>query len=757
MKLSAACPFNRRVEVLGFTKDNVREYVTNALPCTEASRLLEKVDADPTLSAIMQTPYFTQSTCDVFRSCGSVPSSLFGIFMALILSMIRQNTESAYPDWPSVPRILKERILELGHFAFLMLVGKKVVFSDRDLDEQQVSKESRSLGLLVACESLSYPCVGQWQFSHLSVQECLASQYIASTAPNASEVEFLVRQVGALTGHLSTFWCLLASQLAPDAKEALISAILTQPVPRERDVRKLASCKDVTHFLRSSENDLLLVTEVLCEHLDDSAVQSLAACLLADLLADGVSVSQAIEEVLPHSFTSSLQDYVRALLRLWRRKAPRASIKMLCAALKSINSYASDHVLEYFRGKQRASLDSTHTPASSSSSQQEYSFMTRPSHDDDSLKTFEEFRTPVRRQLLLLACRVFGHRGSDTDNTPNGKPLPPSPSLALAFSHTGLDFHKVLLSSADCHLLSSVIESHQKYICTVTMSDCQIDDNGFEELGASLSKCSGLEHVYFSDNSLSDRHVSLISKMIVANQSTLQKLDIGRLQISSSGYAQLVPALIRCHNLWQLTIGSLHAQDIKTNTLVALVILAYCKRLHWPQFHSVIGHEGLAILFPLLISRPYSGLGLLGAGLSSQSAPLIEHFLTVHQRWVSQFEVDHNCLTDTFLCRVAPSLMRCTSLEMLSLRNTGLTSESLSGLAGILAPCPCLHSLLIAGNDFQVKNETGSAEFARAVGGSKKLEVLTMPLKKFMNDRLAELLASLAAGKPQLLIQYADR
>ena len=107
-----------------------------------------------------------------------------------------------------------------------MLVGKKVVFSDRDLDEQQVSKESRSLGLIVACESLSYPCVGQWQFSHLSVQECLASQYIASTAPNASEVEFLVRQVGALTGHLSTFWCLLASQLAPGAKEALISAIL---------------------------------------------------------------------------------------------------------------------------------------------------------------------------------------------------------------------------------------------------------------------------------------------------------------------------------------------------------------------------------------------------------------------------------------------------------------------------------------------------------------------------------------------------
>ena len=754
MKLSATFQFDRRVEVLGFTRDNVREYVNNVLPCEQASKLLEQVDADPSLEAIMQTPFFTESTSDVFRTCGSVPSSLFGIFTSLILSIVRQNTKSAYPDWPSVPRKLKEKILELGHFAFLMLVGKKVVFSDRDLDEQQVSKESRSLGLLVACESLSYPCVGQWQFSHLSVQECLASQYIASTAPDASDVEFLVRQVGALTGHLSTFWCLLASQLAPNAKEALISAIVTQFVPLVENVRKLASCRDVTHFLRSSENDLLMVSEVLCEHLDDSAVQSLAASLLNDILEDGVSVSQSIEEVLPPSYTSSLLDYVRALLQLWRRKVPRASIKMLCAALKSINSCASNCVFEFFQAKQRARLDSTRTPASPSSPQQENSVMTDPSHNVGSAGTFEEYRIPIRRQLLLLACRVFGQRGSDTDNTTNDKPLPPSPSLAVEFSRAGLDFHNVILSSADCHFLSSVIESHQKSIRTATIRNCQIDDNGFEELGAMLSKCSGLEHVYFADNSLSDRHVLLISKMIVANQSTLQGLRIGRLQISSSGFAQLVPALIRCHKIREVSFASPNGQDIKTNILVALVILAYCKPLYVPCFHSVIGDEGLAMLFPLLISQPYYGLSLSGAGLSSQSAPLVENFLTVHQGWVSKFEVSQNCLTDTFLCRVAPSLMRCTSLVMLSFGSTGLTSESLSVLAGILTSCPCLHVLLLAGNDFQVENETGSTDFARAVGGTKRTLTLLMPLKKYVNDRLAALLASLAAVKPRLVIKY---
>ena len=422
MKLAVACRFDRRVEVLGFTKDNVRQYVNNALPCTEASRLLEKVDADPILSAVMQTPCFTQSMCDVVRSDRSVPSSLFGIFMALILSMIRQNTESACPDWVSVSRLLQEQILELGHFAFVMLVKKKVVFSDSDLDAEQVSRESRSLGVLVACESLPYSSTTQWQFSHLSVQECLASLYMASTNPDASDVDYLVRQVGALTGHLSTFWCLLASQLTAVSRESLIASILTLRIPDEKDVNKLTSCCDVTKFLRCSEDDLLEVVELLREHLDEAAVQRLAECLLKDLPPDDVSVEQAIEEVLPHSFSTSWNDVVHALLQLWRRKVPRASMRMLCTALKSINPHASNR------------LSSAATDSSV------HSVMTVPPWKwllpADVIR--EQF-TPVRHQLLLLACRVYAQPSADTDNRTSCSQSP-SPSLELAFKRYA--FHR---------------------------------------------------------------------------------------------------------------------------------------------------------------------------------------------------------------------------------------------------------------------------------------------------------------------------
>ena len=740
IKLALSCPFDRRVEVLGFTKDNVHEYVNNVLPCEAASKLLERVNSDPSLAAIMQTPFFTESTCDVFRICGSVPSSLFGIFTSLILSIVRQNTERAYPDWPCVPRILKERILELGHFAFLMLVEKKVVFSDRDLDEQQVSKESLSLGLLVACESLSHPCVGQWQFSHLSVQECLASQYIAATVPDASDITFLVRQVGALTGHLSTFWCLLASQLVADAKEALIAAILTQPVSDEEDIRKLKACESVTCFLRSSKDDLLLVTEVLCEHLDDSAVQSLASCLLTDLLADGLSVSQAIEEVLPHSFASSLQDYVRALLQLWRRKVPRASIRILSTALKPINPYASTRLLEYFHSRPSTSLDSDQLALHS---QEENSVMTTSL--SDSVSAVHEILTPVRRQLLLLACRVYAQPGTDTGDVANATHSP-SPALEAAFLHYGCDFSQVCLSSADCYLLSSVISDHHKSIGTISLRACRLDDQAFELLAPAFVQCRGLSEVHLSYNALTNNLVPLICNVIRANRSTLRTLNIDELQLSSSGYAQLVPTIVSCHRISRLAIGHFQCQEITTNILICLVILAYCKLLCAPRLDFHVGDEGLSMLYPRLVSRARFSLQFQFAGLSSVGASVIRRVITVNHGHLAVLVLTR--LSDMPLFTLAPSIVLCKALHVLTVDDGTLTSESLPVLASILLSCPLLRSLGVTDSTvFCLENDDGegSMQFVRAVRRSEKLRTLIMPRREFVNDRLAGLLASVAA------------
>ena len=61
-------------------------------------------------------------------------------------------------------------VLELGSFFFCIFSEKKVVlkFSAYDLDEEQISRESQSLGLHVACVLLPYPSHGVTH-KHLSV------------------------------------------------------------------------------------------------------------------------------------------------------------------------------------------------------------------------------------------------------------------------------------------------------------------------------------------------------------------------------------------------------------------------------------------------------------------------------------------------------------------------------------------------------------------------------------------------------------
>ena len=747
MKLSVSCPFDRRVEVLGFTKGNVRQYVNNALPCTEASRLLEKVDADPSLSAIMQTPYFTQTTCDVFRNCGSVPSSLFGIFMSLILSMIRQNTESAYPDWVSVPRLLQEQILELGHFAFVSLMKKKVVFSDSDLDAEQVSRESRSLGVLVACESLSYPSITQWQFSHLSVQECLASLYMASTNPDASDVEYLVRQVGALTGHLSTFWCLLASQLTAVSRESLIASILTQRIPDEEDVNKLTSCCDVTKFLRCSEDDLLEVVELLCGHLDEAAVQSLARCLLKDLLPDNVSVAQAIEEGLPHSFSSSLYDVVHALLQLWRRKVPRASMRILCTALKSINPHASNCLHQYFASERTEDSQAAERLSSAATDSSVHSVMTvPPTKSASSADRIRENLTPVRRQLLLLACRVYAQPSADTDNMTSCSQSP-SPSLELAFEHYGFDFTNVAVSPADCHLLSLVLRNHSRSVSAVCLNDCQITDDGFEQLTTGLTHCHGLAKFSLPNNALTDRSVARIHSVICENHTALQELSLKNLQLTSSGYAQLVPAVLTCHDLVYLSIGSVSCQDIKTNVLIAITVLAYCKSLTSPWFYFPIGDDGLGLLSELLTGRPFRYMAFMHAMLTPHSTWVVKHVLRVHSQYLAVLNLSYNDLSDMFLCSIAPCLKQCKSLKTLALSETGLTSQSLPVLAEIVSSCPDLQVVGLERNDFQAENDEGSRQFASAVHECQNLVFLTVPKRELVNDHLWRLLDYVAGER----------
>lgn len=147
----------------------------------------------------------------------------------LVPLVVRQNSGDLYPSWEMVPRCTREQILELGHFLFPMLAEKEIVFRESDFRDHGLSQGAQNTGFLVSCDQQYFASQSQWQTTHLAVQEYLAALYVASSCPRPKDITWLVHRLGAGTGHLSTFWCLLATLLPPSSQEALLEGILVWP------------------------------------------------------------------------------------------------------------------------------------------------------------------------------------------------------------------------------------------------------------------------------------------------------------------------------------------------------------------------------------------------------------------------------------------------------------------------------------------------------------------------------------------------
>ena len=224
--------FHRRVELLGFEQKELEKYVHKVLSAEKACSLLDKLKRNPQLAAIMRTPLYATSICQLYSNQRDIPDTLGKIFNSMILKAIQPKTEKGlkktepYEKLNDVPDGIQNSLLDLAKFAFHMLIRRKVVFTEADFSMFSLSSAARSLGLLIACDKPLSQAHPQWRFSHLALQEALASRYFASRSPSAADVAWLVQCLGAFTGSLNMFWRLLATELDTDSVNALIEAIL---------------------------------------------------------------------------------------------------------------------------------------------------------------------------------------------------------------------------------------------------------------------------------------------------------------------------------------------------------------------------------------------------------------------------------------------------------------------------------------------------------------------------------------------------
>ena len=235
IELAKEHPFNMRVEVLGFSGDDVTRYVNSVLRPDHAAKVLEQVAASPSLTGYTQTPVNAVNVCMLYRSgVTTLPTTMAAITSAIIRQVIEQNEKKKVErvdvaeSLADVSAILLDPVKEMQAFAFKMLVDKVMVFEKKHFDDFQLSQKARNLGVLVACDYDSPNATPQFVFTHLSTHEGLSARHVASSITR-SDISWLVWTLGSLTGHLNTFWHFLAAELDADGVDSLICALLVKP------------------------------------------------------------------------------------------------------------------------------------------------------------------------------------------------------------------------------------------------------------------------------------------------------------------------------------------------------------------------------------------------------------------------------------------------------------------------------------------------------------------------------------------------
>ena len=179
-----------RIEVLGFTPEEQRQYFTECLKGdTKAlEALLEKIQENPVVQSICYLPLNATFIVQIFKYRDqSLPNTEYEIYLSVILSCIQRHYDSegrghdlprelASLDDLSRSEAVREPFQCLCELAYRGVMENKVTFSSSDLPQG-----SNTLSLLQAIEGFLQ--VGKsvfYNFLHLSIQEVLSAYYITT-------------------------------------------------------------------------------------------------------------------------------------------------------------------------------------------------------------------------------------------------------------------------------------------------------------------------------------------------------------------------------------------------------------------------------------------------------------------------------------------------------------------------------------------------------------------------------------------------
>ena len=191
-----------RIEILGFTPTEVKEYFTEALggESQAVQKLQDQLKDSPMVNASCYLPLNAAIVSHLFLAQNySLPITLHGVFTMLVLCCLKRHVvkqeqkreKQQIISLDNLPLDIKPLFKDVCTLAYHGVMDNRATFPEEYLESRGLPKVSETLGLIQGVESFtSLDSSPSYYFLHLSVQELLASYYISKLPGNEQVVAF---------------------------------------------------------------------------------------------------------------------------------------------------------------------------------------------------------------------------------------------------------------------------------------------------------------------------------------------------------------------------------------------------------------------------------------------------------------------------------------------------------------------------------------------------------------------------------------
>ena len=172
----------QHIEVLGFTKDKIDAYIEDNVDPKRLKQLKPYLSSHPKIYTSLYNPLqcaFTVEVCKKMFADGSgLPNTRTKLYETnVLMTMSREQPTLCRKTniLRNLPQALHENFVKLCRLAYDGIVKRQIIFED-------VPEEIKKLGLLVCEPELDsvLPCLENYNFFHLTIQEFCAAYYICS-------------------------------------------------------------------------------------------------------------------------------------------------------------------------------------------------------------------------------------------------------------------------------------------------------------------------------------------------------------------------------------------------------------------------------------------------------------------------------------------------------------------------------------------------------------------------------------------------